>query len=255
MNLIRMEFVNDTIRLHLKLNEGIEDPEDEIYIPPYNIDLLPPTVRMKILQEQEVRREQILDSKNLKALDVGCGGGICAESMARLNYIKLVKGVDLSPDVIEVAKLHKEKDPAIQDKITYQLQAVEDLPQSEKYDIITAFEMLEHVPHPSEVLSEILRRVNDGGWVFLSTINRNLVSWFTTIFVAEDILKIVPKGTHTLEKYIDEAEIQKWLSTSEFADKFRVVLSKGGMYVPACGWVFNECPQLGNYFMAIQKIN
>lgn len=254
MNIIRMEFVNDIIKQHLKLNEGVVNEDDQVYVPPYNINLLPPTVRTQILQDQELRRDQILDSKNLRALDVGCGGGIFAESIARLNYIKLVKGIDLSPDVLEAAKLHKQKDPFVTNKLTYELKALEDIPKTETYDVITAFEMLEHVNYPAQILSEIFHRVNDGGWVFLSTINRNFASWLTTIFAAEDCLRIVPKGTHNMEKFIDEAEIRNWLANSEFSESFRVVLSKGCMYVPARGWVFNDCTQLGNYFMAIQKI-
>lgn len=254
MNLLRMDFVNDMIRLHLKLNQGIDDPEEQVYMPPFNVNLLPKPVRARILQEQEARRDEMLNARRLRALDVGCGGGIFSESLARLPYVELVKGIDLSPDVITAAEWHRKQDPALEGKLTYQLQAVGDVPKKEKYDVVTAFEMLEHVPYPSEILNELFQRVEDGGWVFVSTINRDFVSWFTTIFMAESALGIVPKGTHTLEKYINEEEIRDWFSKSKHAQTFRHVKSKGSFYLPSCGWSFSDHPGTGNYFMAFQKV-
>lgn len=254
MNLIRMDFVNDMIRLHLKLNQGVEDPEDQVYVPPYNVNLLPKPVRAQILKEQESRRSEILNAKRLRALDVGCGGGIFSESLARLPYVELVKGIDLSSDVIAAAEWHKKLDPLLADKLTYELQAVGDIPKDEKFDVVTAFEMLEHVPYPSEVLNELFQRVDTGGWVFLSTINRDFVSWFTTIFVAEQVIGLVPRGTHTLKKYINEEEIREWFAQSEHAKTFKHVKSKGNFYLPARGWEFTDCPGMGNYFMAFQKV-
>lgn len=254
MNLLRMDYIHEIVRSHLKLNNDAQSADDEIYIPPFNVDLLPPPIKSRILQEQEVKREEILMERQLKALDVGCGGGILAESLARLRYVDSVKGIDLSTDVLEAAKVHMSEDPLLKLKLSYSLQAVEDLPQNEKFDIITAFEMLEHVQYPSQVLSQILDRVADGGWVFLSTINRDFVSWFTTIFMGEHLLRIVPVGTHTLEKYINEEEIRQWLEKSKYAVTFEVADSRGCIYIPAYGWKFTECPNVGNYFMAIQKV-
>lgn len=254
MNLVRMDFFTDMIRLHLKLNQGIDDPEEQVYLPPFNVNILPKLVRTRILQEQEARRDEILNARRLRALDVGCGGGIFAESLARLPYVELVKGIDLSPDVLAAAEWHKKLDPALQEKLTYELQAVGDLAPEEKYDVVTAFEMLEHVPYPAEVLNELLKRVETGGWIFLSTINRDFVSWFTTIFVAEKVIKVVPKGTHVLEKYINESEIRDWLAQSEHANYFKHIKSKGSIYLPACGWSLTDQPGVGNYFMAFQKV-
>lgn len=254
MNLLRMDYINEIVRGHVELNRGIEDPEEEVYIPPFNVDLLPLAIKNQILLEQEERRDEIFTERKLKALDVGCGGGILSESLARLRYVDHVNAIDLSADVLEAAKVHQALDPELASKITYKLQAVEDLPTNEKYDIITVFEMLEHVQYPSRVLSEVLDRVEVGGWVFLSTINRDLVSWFTTIFMGEHLLRIVPVGTHTLEKYINESEIRQWLEKSTYGANFQVADSRGCIYVPSCGWKFTECPSVGNYFMAIQKL-
>lgn len=252
MNLLRMDFVYDTIRSNLKLNDANTPAEEQIYVPPYNINLLPKPIRHQITLEQELKRDSILDSSKLKALDVGCGGGILSESLARLRFIKSVKGIDLSTDVLEAAKLHQMKDPTL-GKLSYELSAVEDLPEAETYDIVTAFEMLEHVTYPSEVLNEILKRVNVGGYIFISTINRDFVSWFTTIFMGEHVLRIVPVGTHTLEKYINQSEIKEWFD-SDVRNNFKVVDTKGCLYLPAYGWKFTDNADCGNYFMAIKRI-
>lgn len=254
MNLLRMDYIHEIVRSHLKLNSEAQSLDDEIYIPPFNVDLLPPLIKTRILQEQDEKRDEMLMDRKLKALDVGCGGGILAESLARLRYVESVKGIDLSNDVLEAAKMHMAEDPQLEAKLSYSLQAVEDLPRDEKFDIITVFEMLEHVHYPSKVLSEVLDRVEDGGWVFLSTINRDFVSWFTTIFMGEHVLRIVPVGTHTLEKYINQQEIRQWVEQSDYKDQFQVVDSRGCVYLPACGWKFTDCPDVGNYFMAIQKV-
>ena len=254
MNLLRMDFIYNTILLHLKLNANVKSADDEIYIPPYNVDLLPGPVRERIVFDQEERKEEILESSKLKVLDVGCGGGILSESMARSPFVSSVKGIDLSTDVLEAAKIHKAKDPMLENKLLYTLSAIEELPKDERYDIVTMFEVLEHVDYPSRVLHEGLERLKVGGWLFLSTINRDPVSWFTTIFMGEHILKIVPVGTHTLEKYINQHEIKDWVEEdSERREKYKVVDTRGCVYVPAYGWEFTSCPNVGNYFMAIQR--
>ncbi|CAH6718598.1 ubiquinone biosynthesis O-methyltransferase, mitochondrial [[Candida] jaroonii] len=250
MNLLRMDFIRDNIRTHLKLNPQDVKPEDEVYIPPYNVDLLPKPIKENIILDQELRRNEILGANKLKVLDVGCGGGILSESMARLSFVESVQGIDLSPEVIEAAKAHKLKDPMLKDKLTYNLQSLETL--QETFDVITLFEILEHVDYPAQVLLEALNRVNVGGWLFLSTINRDFISWFTTIFMGEHVLNIVPVGTHTLDKYINHGEIESWLK--ENGDKFKLVDSKGCIYLPSYGWKFTSNEKVGNYFMAIQRI-
>lgn len=258
MNLLRMDFIHSTIRDHLKLNKPGTPIEDEIYIPPYGIDLLPKEIKTRIVAEQESRRNEILKKSSLKALDVGCGGGILSESLARLPFIGSVKGIDLSNEVLEAAKMHRKKDPFFTSmhpkKLQYELTAIEDLSKGENYDIITMFEMLEHVTYPAKVLEEALLRVKVGGWVFISTINRDFISWFTTIFMGEHVLRIVPVGTHNLEKYIDQTEIKDWIEKDHETPKsFKVMKSSGCIYLPAYGWKFTSNPDVGNYFMAIQR--
>lgn len=254
MNLLRMDFIVDTIRANLQLNRKDTPEEESIYIPPYNLDLLPRPIRLRIVDEQELKRDELLDASRLKILDVGCGGGILSESMARLRYVDHVKGIDLSPDVIEAAKLHMKKDPILRDqgKISYQLQAIEDVSATEKYDVITMFEMLEHVKYPAQVLGAAMDHLEVGGWLFLSTINRDPISWFTTIFMGEHVLRIVPVGTHNVEKYINEYEISDWVKSTR--PDFVVTDSKGCIYLPAYGWKFTDTALVGNYFMAIKRV-
>ncbi|KAI0461776.1 hypothetical protein LJB42_004849 [Komagataella kurtzmanii] len=262
MNLLRMDFINDTIKSHLKLNKGVTDPEEQIYIPPFNVDnVLPKEIADRINGEQEIRRQQLWQQLKLDALDIGCGGGILSESLARLPVVNRVKGIDLSTEVLEVARQHKKLDPMVREKLTYELKAVEDLdPDTEQYDVVTMFEMLEHVNYPAEVLKAALRHVKPGGWIFISTINRDLISWFTTIFMGEHILKIVPLGTHTYDKYINEKELEKWVEdrheNSDLGDlrkQFEVAGSKGCVYLPCYGWKFTDNVEVGNYFMALKR--
>ncbi|KAM9919043.1 hypothetical protein OXX59_008221 [Metschnikowia pulcherrima] len=253
MNLLRMDYINEVIKNNTKLNADALTSDEEVYIAPYNLNLLPKPIKERILSEQDEKRAEIFAERPLRALDVGCGGGILAESLARLNFVDSVKGLDLSTDVLEAAKVHMQNDPDLEDVLSYEYKAVEDLPKDEKYDIITVFEMLEHVEFPAQILSEVFDRLETGGFVFLSTINRDLISWFTTIFMGEHVLGIVPVGTHSLKKYINEAEIRQWLLSSNYKNMCQVVDSRGCIYLPACGWKFTSNAQVGNYFMAIQK--
>lgn len=147
------------------------------------------------------------DFKNKKLLDIGCGGGIFAESAAAAQAE--TSGIDLSQDLIEVAKLHLYESNL---KINYQCISAEDFAKKnkEKFDIVTCFEMLEHVPDPKSIIKACYDLVKPGGHVFFSTINRNLKSWALAIVAAEHILKIIPKGSHHYEKLIRPSELSKW---------------------------------------------
>ena len=252
MNILRMEFITETIRDNLNLNEDIMDPEEKIYIPGYNYqNILPNEVSKAISLEKTTKINELYNELSLDCLDIGCGGGILSESIGRLLIVNKVKGIDLSPSVLEVAKKHKSLDPMIEDKIDYELTSIEELSKDSQFDIVTMFEMLEHVDYPSQVLKSALEHVKAGGYVFLSTINRDFISWFTTIFMGEHILGIVPVGTHTYSKYINQVEVSEWFQTN--ASNFEVISSKGCIYLPLKGWVFTDNSNVGNYFMAIRK--
>ncbi len=142
-----------------------------------------------------------------KILDVGCGGGILSESLCALGA--QVKGIDLAKKTLEVAQKHA------QDKqfdIDYQCCSVESLIEKhpQHYDVICCMEMLEHVPEPEKIIAALAQLCKPGGWVFISTINRNALAWLGMIVVAEKILKWLPEGTHNASHFIKPEEVSAW---------------------------------------------
>lgn len=142
-----------------------------------------------------------------KILDVGCGGGILTESMAKRDA--LVTGIDLSNEVLTVAKQHA-KDQNLQ--IDYQLIAVEKLAEQQPahYDIVTCLELLEHTSNPASIIQSCAKLCKPDGKLFFSTINRTLKSYLFAVIGAEYILQLLPKGTHDYDKFIRPAEFTQW---------------------------------------------
>ena len=142
-----------------------------------------------------------------KVLDVGCGGGLLSEGMARLGAD--VTGIDLSEKPLGVARLHLLETGQ---KVDYRKIAVEQLAEEMPgaFDTVTCLEMLEHVPNPSSVVSACARLVKPGGQVFFSTLNRNPKSYLFAVIGAEYILKMLPKGTHDYAKFIKPSELARW---------------------------------------------
>ena len=139
-----------------------------------------------------------------KILDVGCGGGILAESLALEGA--QVTGIDMAEAGLEVAKLHLLESGL---DIDYQKVPAEEFAQQHagEFDVVTCLEMLEHVPDPSSVIGACSSLVKDGGEVFFSTINRNPKSYLFAIIGAEYILKLLPQGTHDFDKFIKPSEM------------------------------------------------
>lgn len=200
-------------------------------------------------------------ARKLDYLDIGCGGGIFAESAARLHNTSTVTAIDPTPEVFKVAVEHKKRDPILcqQDKLTYLNIPIEDLHKTQdkaaqvkkQYDIVSIFEVIEHVSHPSQFLEQVLPHVKPGGWLVMSTIARTWTSWLITNVMAEDVLRIVPKGTHDWKKYLNEKELRDWFSKRKGWESPRAM---GVMYVPGIGW--KEVPRgedIGNYFFGIRK--
>jgi len=140
-----------------------------------------------------------------QVLDVGCGGGILSDSMARLGAN--VTGIDLSTKALRVAQLHALE--AGTERVRYQEISAEDLAREQPgaFDVVTCMEMLEHVPDPSSVVRACADLVKPGGWVFFSTINRNAKSFLFAIVGAEYVLNMLPKGTHEYAKFIRPSEL------------------------------------------------
>ena len=141
-------------------------------------------------------------------LDVGCGGGILAEAMARRGADVL--GIDLSIKPLRVAQLHAMESGI--DHLHYREVAVETLAAelSGHFDAVTCMEMLEHVPDPASVVRACAALVKPGGWVFFSTLNRNAKSWLMAVVGAEYVLKLLPRGTHEYQRFIRPSELGRW---------------------------------------------
>jgi len=143
-----------------------------------------------------------------RVLDVGCGGGILAESMAKRGADVL--GIDLATKPLRVAQLHAME--AGVKSVSYREVAAEALaaetPRS--FDVVTCMEMLEHVPEPASVVRACAQLAKPGGSVFFSTLNRNLKSFMFAIVGAEYMLKLLPKGTHEYAKFIRPSELARW---------------------------------------------
>ncbi|ODQ69056.1 hypothetical protein LIPSTDRAFT_108075 [Lipomyces starkeyi NRRL Y-11557] len=196
----------------------------------------------------------------LQMLDVGCGGGILTESLARNPRVASVTGIDMSEDVLAVAQQHKKRDPALCSLLDLPIpKAASEGQGEERYDAVTLFEVLEHVPNPSAVLQAATECVRPGGWIFASTVNRTAAAYLTTIFIGEKILKIVPEGTHTWSKYINERELRDWFvehktNVPGSGEHWDIVRSEGCIYVPFAGWKFKGPRDLGNYFLAARRL-
>ena len=139
-----------------------------------------------------------------KVVDVGCGGGILAESISQSGAD--TTGIDLSEKALKVAELHALEVGA---NLTYRSISAEDLAdeQTEQYDVVTCMEMLEHVPDPASVVRACAKLCKPGGTLFFSTLNRNPKSYLFAIIGAEYILKLLPKGTHEYSKFIKPSEL------------------------------------------------
>jgi 2-polyprenyl-6-hydroxyphenyl methylase / 3-demethylubiquinone-9 3-methyltransferase len=140
-------------------------------------------------------------------LDVGCGGGILAEAMARRGA--KVTGIDLSEKALRVAQLHLLESRL---QIEYLAVAADELSNSRpaSYDVVTCMELLEHVPEPAAMVAACARLVRPGGQVFFSTINRNPKSYLFAVIGAEYVLRLLPKGTHDYLRFIKPSELSRW---------------------------------------------
>ncbi|CAG9296154.1 bifunctional 2-polyprenyl-6-hydroxyphenol methylase/3-demethylubiquinol 3-O-methyltransferase UbiG [Celerinatantimonas diazotrophica] len=149
-------------------------------------------------------------------LDVGCGGGILSESMAKRGA--QVTALDMGQAQIEVARLHALES---QVEIDYHQVSAENfaLEHPASFDVITCMEMLEHVPEPASVLQALYTMLKPGGQLFLSTVNRNPKSYLLMLVAAEKLLKLVPQGTHQYNKFIKPSELLGWCDVVGFETK------------------------------------
>ena len=151
-----------------------------------------------------------------KVLDVGCGGGILSESMAQRGAE--VTGIDMGAAPLKVAKLHGLESGVT---VNYQQITAEEMAEAHpnSFDVVTCMEMLEHVPDPASVVHACAKMVKPGGMVFFSTLNRNPKSYLFAILGAEQLLKLVPQGTHDFNKFIRPSELACWIRQSGLSTK------------------------------------
>jgi len=152
-----------------------------------------------------IRQHVQLSGANV--VDIGCGGGILAESMAAAKAT--VTGIDMAAAALTVARLHLHESKA---DVEYRQATAEELAAEEagSFDVVACLEMLEHVPDPAQVIRSCAELVKPGGHVFFSTINRNPKAFAFAIVGAEYILKLLPAGTHEYEKFIRPSELESW---------------------------------------------
>ncbi len=209
--------------------------------------------KFKILHQiKSHRMSYILDQinnrniRNLKILDVGCGGGIICEPLARLGA--KVTGIDFAPNNIIAAKIHSKKNKL---KINYINKDIEKSKLDEKFDIILMFEVLEHLDNWKKTIKNIKKNLNKNGLIIISTINRNLLSKLFAINIAENILHWIPKGTHDYNKLIKPEELKKIL----LKEKFNFNNIKGLVFDPLKReWKLSKNYMI-NYFCTASFIN
>ena len=170
--------------------------------------------------------DALVGLKGKRALDVGCGGGILADAMARKGA--QVLGIDLASKALKVAQLHALE--AETPNVSYREVSAEQLAEERpgQFDVVTCMEMLEHVPDPASVVRACSQLVKPGGWVFFSTINRNAKAFMLAIVGAEYVLNMLPRGTHEYAKMIRPSE----LAASCRSAQLDVLHTKGLEYNP-----------------------
>jgi len=191
--------------------------------------------------------DSLVPLKGLRVLDVGCGGGILADSMARQGAAVL--GIDLATKALKVAQLHALE--AQTEGVQYREISAEALAaeQPGSFDVVTCMEMLEHVPDPSSVVKACAALVKPGGHVFFSTISRNAKAFLFAIVGAEYVLDLLPRGTHEYAKLIKPSELASYCR----AAGLNLLQTRGMQYNPLTRHYWLNADPSVNYLIATQK--
>ena len=206
-------------------------------------------VRLDFIIRQIKKNFEISDSKeqpltSLKILDIGCGGGLMCEPLARLGAE--VTGIDAVEKNIKSAQIHAEQNNL---EIKYMLNAVEELSIKNKYDVILNLEVIEHVDNQKVFISKSCDLVNDGGLMFIATINKTIFSIIFAKYLAEYVLGFLPKGTHDWKKFLTPEDIYAML----IKNNFQVLESIGISYkVLSDQWVKSKNME-ANYIVSAKK--
>jgi 2-polyprenyl-6-hydroxyphenyl methylase / 3-demethylubiquinone-9 3-methyltransferase len=184
-------------------------------------------IREKIKQHFKIKDNNSNFLKGLSILDIGCGGGLISEPMARLGGT--VTGIDASEKNIKVAKLHSQANKL---KINYLNKSPEQLNNVEKFDVILNLEVVEHVDNVGLYIESCYKLLKKDGLMFTATLNRSLISYLKAIIGAEYILRWLPIGTHDWNKFLKPEELEKILQNNKFVTvdikglEFNPILSK-----------------------------
>ncbi|XP_015188000.1 PREDICTED: ubiquinone biosynthesis O-methyltransferase, mitochondrial [Polistes dominula] len=230
INNVRFESTVDPkeIEFFSKMNNEWWDPNGHLRL----LHLLNPNrvkfVRDGLANTGMIKGDTSLPLKGTKIVDVGCGGGILSEPLARIGAE--VTGIDTSAQLIDIAKKHALLDSDLLGRLNYVQTDIETFEKEnkEKYEAVVASEVIEHVNDPQLFLKCCSAIVKPGGSLFITTPNRTLLSWMSVICAAEYLLKIVPVGTHEWNKFIPPEEVQRWLENYGLKTK----LIHGLMYNP-----------------------
>jgi 2-polyprenyl-6-hydroxyphenyl methylase/3-demethylubiquinone-9 3-methyltransferase len=192
---------------------------------------------------QYIRQQSQVSARRI--LDVGCGGGILTEALARLGGN--ANGIDLAPDSIRVAQQHATEQ---QLDIHYRCMDINDCREDDSYDVVCCMELLEHVSEPAQLVEHCVRLCQPGGDLFFSTINRTAEAFIKAIIGAEYVCGLIPKGTHQYAQFIKPSELNQWLSQAGA----RSVHVQGFHYAPFTG-MHRLCDNVQiNYLLHAKKI-
>jgi len=191
--------------------------------------------------------DELAGLRGKQVLDVGCGGGILAEAMAR--RADHVTGIDLAARPLGVARLHALE--AVVENLDYREVATEALAAERPgaFDVVTCMEMLEHVPDPAAVVGACAALAKPGGWVFFSTLNRNPKAFMLAIIGAEYLLGLLPKGTHEYARFIRPSELARWSREAGLVLQH----SRGMQYNPLTQRYWLSADTSVNYLLACRK--
>ena len=203
-------------------------------------------------QVNPLRRQFILQHTgelfDKEIIDVGCGGGILAESLAKLGAN--VIGIDMGEEPLNVAKLHALESGV---SVNYEKITAEEKAQTNtaQFDVVTCMEMLEHVPDPQSIIEACSQMVKPGGYVFFSTLSKTIKSYLLAIVAAEKILKIVPDGTHDHDKFIRPSTLIGWAENAGLK-----CIDASGIHYNPLTENHKLAPGLDvNYILCCQKVN
>ncbi|ARN85282.1 bifunctional 2-polyprenyl-6-hydroxyphenol methylase/3-demethylubiquinol 3-O-methyltransferase UbiG [Candidatus Nucleicultrix amoebiphila] len=205
-------------------------------------------IKETLIKELHLQSDSLSPFKNLKIADVGCGGGLLSEPLARLGA--QVTGIDGGQKNIEVARMHAQEQDL---SITYLCSTIEEVvqQQSATFDVIIASEIIEHVSDSQFFVDACSKALKPGGLLIISTLNRTLKSYFLAIIGAEYILRMVPKGTHQWERFLKPSELHKTLINHNC----KIIDLKGLTYHPIeKSWKFSNELNV-NYILTAQRLS